>query len=753
MNTTFPKFNELYFFQYNLDTKDENGKALNNKHSYSNPIGLGSYNLAIGTMILLQIKQGSTSEFKFTKVKEKNDTTLNFDEEVENCNKSLTLETLKEYKHIPKSSIYALSANNGNASKPTLIKNIVDSEKFINGLKDTTIETRKFKVKKTTDGSISNEDYDSNDIIISVNKDLEICDKNFYSEIFSLNKINLTKILYSKEVQKRTNQGKDSNKKIQITDIIEKLGTSNEVNLGYKTFQEIFLNNSFNKTIEKESSNMKNNLSNKEDTNNSNNKLTMILNNKKQIILYGPAGTGKTFSTKNIIVNHNDNTNEDLLPNSEIDKRYKELKEQGKIKFVTFHQSFAYEDFIEGIKPSTDENGNISYYPTDGIFKELCNEAKKITYKNKESRFNSNTPIWKISLGGSGDNEIKEDCYRNSYIRFSYEHEYDKDLSSYNHLNGPLDRLYNEMQIGDIVVSLDTWKSISQIGIITGNYEYLNDVTNYKHARKVEWLLESDETIDFFHINNNTNFANAAIHRIYPNTDKFFNLFPNKVQKIPNLESNNYYLIIDEINRGNISKIFGELITLLEASKRFGEDDELTTTLPYSKKEFGIPPNLYIIGTMNTSDKSIAHLDIALRRRFGFVEMLPDYERITDDKCRKLLQELNHRIEILLDKDHLIGHSFFITRKDKKGNEIPPDVNQIMQYEIVPLLEEYFYGDYEKIQSILGNNNLSYEEIKLGNYSKNIYTYWFDATDKGFDETLSSTSKDINPSQENDEQN
>ncbi len=123
---------------------------------------------------------------------------------------------------------------------------------------------------------------------------------------------------------------------------------------------------------------------------------------------------------------------------------------------------------------------------------------------------------------------------------------------------------------------------------------------------------------------------------------------------------------------------------------------------------------------MNTSDKSIAHLDIALRRRFGFVEMLPDYERITDDKCRKLLQELNHRIEILLDKDHLIGHSFFITRKDKKGNEIPPDVNQIMQYEIVPLLEEYFYGDYEKIQSILGNNNLSYEEIKLGNYSKNM---------------------------------
>jgi 5-methylcytosine-specific restriction protein B len=157
-----------------------------------------------------------------------------------------------------------------------------------------------------------------------------------------------------------------------------------------------------------------------------------------------------------------------------------------------------------------------------------------------------------------------------------------------------------------------------------------------------------------------------------------------------------YYLIIDEINRGNISKIFGELITLLEKDKRLGKKDELTTQLPYSKEEFGIPPNLFIIGTMNTSDKSIANLDIALRRRFGFIEMLPKYDLNTNlisEEYSKILKTLNKRIEILLDKDHLIGHSFFM-----KENGEDKDLEFIFKYEIVPLLEEYFYNDYEKIQ-------------------------------------------------------
>lgn len=204
------------------------------------------------------------------------------------------------------------------------------------------------------------------------------------------------------------------------------------------------------------------------------------------------------------------------------------------------------------------------------------------------------------------------------------------------------------------------------------------------------------------------------------------------------MESQNYYLIIDEINRGNISKIFGELITLLESSKRLCEDNELTTTLPYSKEEFGIPPNLYIIGTMNTSDKSIAHLDIALRRRFGFVEMLPDPEILENSECKSLLQELNQRIEILLDKDHLIGHSFFCGKSKE-------DIPTVMQNEIVPLLEEYFYGDYEKIQLVLGNNNLSSEKYDIkNNLIKKLidssnkefeYKYWFQL-EKDFDSSL-----------------
>ena len=185
----------------------------------------------------------------------------------------------------------------------------------------------------------------------------------------------------------------------------------------------------------------------------------------------------------------------------------------------------------------------------------------------------------------------------------------------------------------------------------------------------------------------------------------------NQNRKERKENSKPFYLVIDEINRGNISKIFGELITLLEKNKRLGEEDEITTKLPYSNEEFGVPPNLYIIGTMNTSDKSIANLDIALRRRFGFVEMLPDLEAVKNETLKEILGELNKRIEILLDKDHLIGHSFFM----KKGEE---DLESIFKYEIVPLLEEYFYNDYEKIQLVLGKKILKLKEEKINEDNK-----------------------------------
>lgn len=174
--------------------------------------------------------------------------------------------------------------------------------------------------------------------------------------------------------------------------------------------------------------------------------------------------------------------------------------------------------------------------------------------------------------------------------------------------------------------------------------------------------------------------------------------------------SKNFVLIIDEINRGNISQIFGELITLIEESKRLGNDEELKVTLPYSKKEFGVPANLYIIGTMNTADRSVEALDTALRRRFSFVEMMPDLEVVEKEQFSDyprvdVMQKINDRIELLLDKNYTLGHSYFM--KD--------DFKSSFKNEIIPLLQEYFYNDCGKIGLILGRGFVREKEISKAN--------------------------------------
>ena len=178
--------------------------------------------------------------------------------------------------------------------------------------------------------------------------------------------------------------------------------------------------------------------------------------------------------------------------------------------------------------------------------------------------------------------------------------------------------------------------------------------------------------------------------------------------------NNKYILIIDEINRGNISKIFGELITLIEEDKRLGEENEITAILPYSREKFNIPSNLYIMGTMNTADRSIALLDVALRRRFKFIELMPEYQKTGLNKKKiggvnlgKLLQRLNEKIEIMIDRDHQIGHSYFL--KVKEGSK--ESLEEIWYKDIVPLLQEYFYNDWEKLEQLLGRYD---ETRKMG---------------------------------------
>ena len=250
---------------------------------------------------------------------------------------------------------------------------------------------------------------------------------------------------------------------------------------------------------------------------------------------------------------------------------------------------------------------------------------------------------------------------------------------------------------------------------MTGEYKYLDrdDLESFVQARSVEWIFIPDEPIYYEKILYKQ-FSQMSIYNIKDNLkiDEFKQIFTKDSQKI----EKNYALIIDEINRGNISKIFGELITLIEPPKRLGADDEIMVELPYSKEKFGVPSNLYIIGTMNTADRSIALMDTALRRRFEFVEMMPEYsdlKEVADIDIGKMLKTINERIEYLYDRDHTIGHAYFINVSDLKT------LANVFKNKILPLLQEYFYDDWEKIRLVLGDSQKD-ENLQLVKIKRNM---------------------------------
>ena len=407
-------------------------------------------------------------------------------------------------------------------------------------------------------------------------------------------------------------------------------------------------------------------------------------------ILYGPPGTGKTWNTVNRAVaiidgkSGNDleeeiskiNEGESLndLERKKIKERFDELKKNGQIEIVTFHQNFTYEDFIEGIKPVLDDDGNgkIEYELSRGIFRDIVERAKK------------NRMQWDID-------ELLQDFAMS--IEAKLESKEKINLFSSNDRSGAMiggirwkDGNFQSVLLGGTVKSQLT---LSGKGIT----RYYDDFYKGKITKQED--IKGKE--------GNQHGLAKYYFPLFQKIKQFHDEWQQE-ESIP-VEKQNYVLIIDEINRGNIAKIFADLITLIEPSKRIGsKQDETTVTLPYSQDSFGIPDNLYIIGTMNTADRSIALLDTALRRRFEFIEMMPEpyHASISTDiegvNCQKLLVAMNDRIRFLLDREHQIGHTYFMDVDDMES------LAATFKNRIIPLLQEYFYDNWEKIDLVLNGN-------------------------------------------------
>jgi 5-methylcytosine-specific restriction protein B len=448
------------------------------------------------------------------------------------------------------------------------------------------------------------------------------------------------------------------------------------------------------------------------------------------IILYGPPGTGKTYKTSQLAVEICDGSAS--LGREELMARYEELRKEERISFVTFHQSYGYEDFVEGLRPELEANG-VNYRVRPGIFREVCDAARRRTLvqpglngKSLKERI-----IYKMSLGVAGTTEGKlafQDSIEHGVILLGYGD--DVDFSETNNLNeikkkvdetGGFDKpesqaryvnvFKHDIQVGDIIVVSQGNTAFRAIGEVTGPYEFLEVpyAGRFHQSRRVRWLavFEGNRSVEEIY---NKNFMQSTLYKLDPEFINF-TAFESLIAKEMEAGKMNFVLIIDEINRANISKVFGELITLLEQDKREGEINALTVKLPYSGNEFNVPPNLYIIGTMNTADRSIALLDTALRRRFEFEELQPDYAALPEEaiegiNIRAMLKALNDRIEYLYDRDHTIGHAYFINVSSIAG------LDKVFRRKVIPLLQEYFYENWSKVQAVLNDKEHHFIEVK-----------------------------------------
>lgn len=404
-------------------------------------------------------------------------------------------------------------------------------------------------------------------------------------------------------------------------------------------------------------------------------------------ILYGPPGTGKTYHTIDKAL---EILGENLENRDEKKAKFDEYVKNGQIVFTTFHQSYGYEEFVEGIKPRIDSKENskeVEYEIKDGIFKELCKKALdnyKVSLLTQEEFVKSEDLENKIEI--FLDELVDQQKFIEKIQSGGFK------LEEYNEKY----RIITDDTNANLYLNLEIFKTLLENKDKIINGRSIKQILNNKHRRQ----------IDSYYF---------QLVKLFKEREQDYKVDNNPSEK-PELKP--YIIIIDEINRGNVSKIFGELITLIEASKRIGEKEELKVTLPYSGKEFGVPKNVYIIGTMNTADRSITSLDTALRRRFEFIEMMPDVSKLSMDcegiNLQELLKAINTRIEYLLDREKTIGHAFFTSVENLE------DLKKVFKNKIIPLLQEYFYNDYALIDAVLNKNGMLEISVENKDYLKNM---------------------------------
>lgn len=403
------------------------------------------------------------------------------------------------------------------------------------------------------------------------------------------------------------------------------------------------------------------------------------------IILYGPPGTGKTYNSIDKAVEIATGSSSDHISNK---KQFDELRKQGQIEFVTFHQNYSYEDFMVGIRPNIDETTDeLSFKNHYGIFYEIAKQARK----SYENFFKDEQTISKENWVKEKFEEFKE--YVGNEIEEKEKFPIKNHISIYS-VEDEAFRYTGERKPGKF------WQNRLRMHYDALINIYLADARNRQDIKDLENIPSLEKHHRSYCLEVIQKFRKFLEEKGYQYESSTVQQESSTVQQEKSLK--NFVLIIDEINRANISKVFGELITLLEDDKRLGAPNELKITLPNGEKDFGVPPNLYIIGTMNTADKSIALIDIALRRRFELLGYYPDYEILKEkEKASDLLQKINEKIyEYKKSADFLIGHAYFM--KDEP-------IETTLKNRVIPLLMEYFSSKTDIVSEIFNGTNWKVE--------------------------------------------